>query len=217
MCSSLSRSPRGSVDWNINTTYAIWPHTASLPTWERGLKSVTYCLCAKSLHVAPHVGAWIEMIVSCWSWFVGIVAPHVGAWIEMYTDLFTAASILSLPTWERGLKYTSSLVINVHRHVAPHVGAWIEILCNFFGSPAHVVAPHVGAWIEISLMRARSFFARCRSPRGSVDWNLLSVYFYVHPVVSRSPRGSVDWNTCMVHVIKEDIVVAPHVGAWIEM
>ena len=60
----------------------------------------------KPLHwVAPHVGAWIEMVSPIW-YFVRIVAPHVGAWIEISMD---------------SNMYPVGLV-------APHVGAWIEIL-----------------------------------------------------------------------------------------
>ena len=38
------------------------------------------------MHVAPHVGAWIEILVPIV--FVGgvVVAPHVGAWIEILND-----------------------------------------------------------------------------------------------------------------------------------
>ena len=55
--------------------------------------------------VAPHVGAWIEIL------FLGIemksdsVAPHVGAWIEMGCAVFFVTLSLSHPTWVRGLKF----------------------------------------------------------------------------------------------------------------
>ena len=55
--------------------------------------------------VAPHVGAWIEIIISHRSCTTGWVAPHVGAWIEM-----------PVPPMAHHLV-----------KVAPHVGAWIEI------------------------------------------------------------------------------------------
>ena len=34
--------------------------------------------------VAPHAGAWIEMIWLCLYTSMPIVAPHAGAWIEMH-------------------------------------------------------------------------------------------------------------------------------------
>ena len=33
--------------------------------------------------VAPHAGAWIEMLYFCFATVAGFVAPHAGAWIEM--------------------------------------------------------------------------------------------------------------------------------------
>ena len=58
--------------------------------------------------VAPHVGAWIEIVISKGNSKLLKVAPHVGAWIE-------------IPT---------SIVNQVENFVAPHVGAWIEIFCT---------------------------------------------------------------------------------------
>ncbi len=58
--------------------------------------------------VAPHAGAWIEIIVIRLIIQQKSVAPHAGAWIEI--SLFSISC-----------KY---------RSVAPHAGAWIEIfLC----------------------------------------------------------------------------------------
>ena len=33
--------------------------------------------------VAPHVGAWIEILIDSMTPWKGCVAPHVGAWIEI--------------------------------------------------------------------------------------------------------------------------------------
>ena len=57
------------------------------------------------LKVAPHVGAWIEIVIAPVLSQSVKVAPHVGAWIE-----------ISLKSCY------GDLII-----VAPHVGAWIEI------------------------------------------------------------------------------------------
>ena len=35
--------------------------------------------------------------------------------------------LLSLPSWERGLKFAVTIGIKVFKKVAPFVGAWIEI------------------------------------------------------------------------------------------
>ena len=55
--------------------------------------------------VAPHAGAWIEILFYCQSFFIHSVAPHAGAWIEIRR---------------------AQLMIDTYS-VAPHAGAWIEI------------------------------------------------------------------------------------------
>ena len=55
------------------------------------------------------------------------VAPLVGAWIEILNLLKNAAILVSLPLWERGLKYRLLTYIFRCDRVAPLVGAWIEI------------------------------------------------------------------------------------------
>ena len=55
------------------------------------------------------------------------VAPLVGAWIEICLTHKVKRSLVSLPSWERGLKYLKKLPVVGSDHVAPLVGAWIEI------------------------------------------------------------------------------------------
>ena len=57
---------------------------------------------------------------------------------------------MSLPSWERGLKYTCVFLSQFLCRVAPLVGAWIEIQLTGFVRVKDIVAPLVGAWIEIS-------------------------------------------------------------------
>ena len=59
------------------------------------------------------------------------------------------AILLSLLSWERGLKFFNRNGIFTISRVAPLVGAWIEI--NSFNPHIYtsLVAPLVGAWIEI--------------------------------------------------------------------
>ena len=55
------------------------------------------------------------------------VAPHVGAWIEIVIAKKKMQFIKSHPTWVRGLKLFIKNQSWVKIKVAPHVGAWIEI------------------------------------------------------------------------------------------
>ena len=144
---SSCRSPRGSVDWNLNQEKGS-DRLKSLPSWERGLKYKSTCNSLMHRHVAPLVGAWIEIIIC----------------------FISHSSLWSLPSWERGLKspyyrwiltcfcrsprgsvdWNSIADIQIIRmNVAPLVGAWIEILPSAVTSLSSFVAPLVGAWIEI--------------------------------------------------------------------
>ena len=75
----------------------------------------------------------------------------------------------SLPSWERGLKYSSLPAFGSLRSVAPLVGARIEIATIDTESAFTKVAPLVGARIEISEDSPLGNTAACRSPRGSED------------------------------------------------
>ena len=59
------------------------------------------------------------------------------------------AILLSLLSWERGLKSLARQVLQGVLPVAPLVGAWIEIFLISFNNAVLFVAPLVGAWIEI--------------------------------------------------------------------
>ena len=79
------------------------------------------------------------------------------------------AILLSLLSWERGLKSQGNANENRMHPVAPLVGAWIEIFDINNPMRAVCVAPLVGAWIEIlQLATIHQTFER-RSSRGSVD------------------------------------------------
>ena len=98
--------------------------------------------------VAPHAGAWIEMMLSREFYHtVKLVAPHAGAWIEIIAD-------------------ATSLRICA---VAPHAGAWIEIGGTCTIGVLDSVAPHAGAWIEICFDQSNAVWSLCRTPRGCVD------------------------------------------------
>ena len=58
--------------------------------------------------VAPLVGVWIEIASGRLQVLQFCVAPLVGVWIEMSINLLTLSDIVvSLPSWECGLKYGS--------------------------------------------------------------------------------------------------------------
>ena len=59
------------------------------------------------------------------------------------------AILLSLLSWERGLKCYQSMEMVCPVFVAPLVGAWIEIVTQKCINCEKIVAPLVGAWIEI--------------------------------------------------------------------
>ena len=55
--------------------------------------------------VAPLVGAWIEILDKWHIITFCKVAPLVGAWIEIRSAMLSSIRLLSLLSWERGLKY----------------------------------------------------------------------------------------------------------------
>ena len=77
----------------------------SLPSWERGLKPTYGETLSGGQAVAPLVGAWIETNDVLYTYTAKCVAPLVGAWIEtLFEFLGEHQWIMSLPSWERGLK-----------------------------------------------------------------------------------------------------------------
>ena len=78
-------------------------------------------------------------------------------------------SFVSLLSWERGLKYAYMILEMEEQDVAPLVGAWIEIEIRSENFKLVEVAPLVGAWIEIKSSYSNSEMQQCRSSRGSVD------------------------------------------------
>ena len=122
----LSRSSRGSVDWNSSGRMTFWKW---LSRSSRGSVDWNYIWprATAPIKVAPLVGAWIEISLIMSPSSTDFVAPLVGAWIEIsafWTLSFASSSLLS---WERGLKYECRLYEYCTAEVAPLVGAWIEM------------------------------------------------------------------------------------------
>ena len=68
---------------------------------------------AVTASVAPHVGAWIETWEAATDPRAGGVAPHVGAWIEtFYCYKVICPTLLSRPTWARGLKHDARKMLS---------------------------------------------------------------------------------------------------------
>ena len=55
----------------------------SLPSRERGLKSIQVNILLQAIHVAPLAGAWIEIFQKGQTFSACPVAPLAGAWIEI--------------------------------------------------------------------------------------------------------------------------------------
>ena len=100
----------------------------SLPSRERGLKSVFPLNCMSYKIVAPLAGAWIEILSCLYYITYYYVAPLAGAWIEIIEQISRITGY----------------------NVAPLAGAWIEILFRDPQDCKSHVAPLAGAWIEIN-------------------------------------------------------------------
>ena len=82
--------------------------TGSRPTRARGLKFLRRCGHGGRRLVAPHAGAWIEILSCFTSSSVPSVAPHAGAWIEIVEHGLSGTVLPSRPTRARGLKSNAS-------------------------------------------------------------------------------------------------------------
>ena len=140
------------------------------------------------------------------------VAPLVGAWIEIHIPSPKICQVWSLPSWERGLKFSSRTQTPLASVVAPLVGAWIEIARTIWEPRVPIVAPLVGAWIEMQHSSERHLleyvaplvgawieinttvtFTEPTESLPSWERGLKYWLFKLHRVsLRRSPRGSVD-------------------------
>ena len=77
----------------------------SLPSRERGLKSLDASLEYSAISVAPFTGAWIEINFLEQHCQCVCVAPFTGAWIEIGAGCHLRSVVPSLPSRERGLKF----------------------------------------------------------------------------------------------------------------
>ena len=75
---------------------------------------------------------------------------------------------MSLPSWERGLKFRNEIVERMSRGVAPFVGAWIEIFCPHTPSCTGMSLPSWERGLKCNIRKNKQA-PICRSLRGSVD------------------------------------------------
>ena len=57
-----------------------------------------------NIAVTPFVGVWIEIICRGLTRYDKCVTPFVGVWIEIIRHIELQVHLLSLPSWECGLK-----------------------------------------------------------------------------------------------------------------
>ena len=126
--------------------------------------------CLSSGTVAPLVGAWIEIQIYILLSTNATVAPLVGAWIEIFLqDDAEVEYKMSLPSWERGLKFVQA---NDYTMSIVSLPSWERGLKYYHLRAEECflrVAPLVGAWIEICSTEYDENEYGSRSPRGSVD------------------------------------------------
>ena len=119
---------------------------SSLPSWERGLKSVVTDDEEDESQVAPFVGAWIEILVMMLLQLRSVSLPSWERGLKYKIAGGNSTFLPSLPSWERGLKF------------------WI---CNTF----QIFVPSLPSWergLKLSII-IRYVYLDCRSLRGSVD------------------------------------------------
>ena len=93
----------------------------------RGLKFTPLATAGSIPAVAPHAGAWIEIVRDNVGNKAKLVAPHAGAWIEICRIEERLYAVMSHPMRVRGLKSICPQYGQSTTTVAPHAGAWIEI------------------------------------------------------------------------------------------
>ena len=66
------------------------------------------------------MGAWIEIETINVAGTQESVAPHMGAWIEITRGVVGSVVYRSLPTWERGLKFSGGIRHSAFFSRSPH-------------------------------------------------------------------------------------------------
>ena len=178
---SFSQAPLGEVRrkrFCNRTKFLMIKDIQSRPTRARGLKHQVAGVAARTGHVAPHAGAWIE---TCFSisglsscapsrptrarglkleqhGLVGVAQlsrPTRARGLKLLFGDGRFCLRRSRPTRARGLKHANPKRRRSSAGVAPHAGAWIETGADGAVGGGGQVAPHAGAWIETASWPAR--------------------------------------------------------------
>ena len=115
------------------------------------------------------MGAWIEISANIISASSTSVAPFVGAWIEIGCCQGQTERKSSLPSWERGLKYSYSWKYDGTTRSLPSWERGLKYIGSDLSTGSAFVAPFVGAWIEMIKDSEYEGASDGRSLRGSVD------------------------------------------------
>ena len=97
------------------------------------------------------------------------VAPFTGAWIEMFMSYSRRSAVRSLPSRERGLKFSSLDPSPESLSSLPSRERGLKFADEGLVGRSFDVAPFTGAWIEITLRELACGRALSRSLHGSVD------------------------------------------------
>ena len=100
---------------------------------------------------------------------INAVAPFAGAWIEMPSVFRGVLAAMSLPSRERGLKFSLPLFVNNGIRSLPSRERGLKSLKDITNKTIADVAPFAGAWIEIPWREQVCGVQVRRSLRGSVD------------------------------------------------
>ena len=93
----------------------------------------------------------------------------MGVWIEISLYVLLLIVIVSLPSWECGLKSERACATEIPWSVAPFVGVWIEICKSSFVSVEIVSLPSWECGLKLYILQSAFSFLTRRSLRGSVD------------------------------------------------
>ena len=143
--------------------------------------------------VAPFVGAWIEICIFYTFYTIYTVAPFVGAWIEMLEDLEWNVDDESLRSSERGLKFETTRITSARNWSLRSSERGLK----YFYPLDYLLV-----------------FRSLRSSERGLKLNLIRIIPCCLESLRSSERGLKSAAPCHFHDLA---VVAPFVGAWIEI
>ena len=125
------------------------------------------------------------------------------------------AILLSLPSWECGLKYQFFQNLFHCHYVTPFVGVWIEIGIVEHKSVSTCVTPFVGVWIEIGKTPTS------HSISGVTPFVGVWIEICYRSIIGLLQQLSLPSWECGLKYIEtvtnDDETVTPFVGVWIEI